>query len=233
VDYSGPIAIKARALGQRLGVIRPMVSAYRKMFAKSYEERFHRALLDAIRPGDIVWDIGANVGVYTKLFAQRVGPTGRVVAFEPSPGPYAALAAAVERLPNVRLHNVALSQAPGRAAFYVGGDGSNTTDGLTPMSDQAEAIEVAVERADAFCAAGAPNVVKIDVEGFELEVLEGMSETLAATPALRALFVEVHFLTLASRGLRHAPARMIAYLRGAGFAVKWIDPSHFSATRRS
>lgn len=73
-------------------------------------------------------------------------------------------------------------------------------------------------------------MVKIDVEGFELDVLKGMSGLLA-DPALRAIFVEVHFLALANRGLHTAPADMIALLRAAGFEIQWIDPSHFGATR--
>jgi hypothetical protein len=102
MDYSGAFAVRARALGQRLGILRPIVRAFRWLLSKSYEEQFHRSLLDAIHPGDLVWDIGANVGVYTFLFADRVGPSGAVVAFEPSPRPYATLQAAVGPLQCVR-----------------------------------------------------------------------------------------------------------------------------------
>ena len=52
---------------------------------QTYEARFMRALNARVRPGDVVWDIGANVGMYTQQFAHAVGRSGRVIAFEPAP----------------------------------------------------------------------------------------------------------------------------------------------------
>ncbi len=132
----------------------------------------------------------------------------------------------------MRLHNVALSQVDGRSTFYTSDIGSSTTDGLVRSSEQSHAIEVSVERGDSFRSSGSPNIVKIDVEGFELEVLKGMSGLLS-DPALRAMFVEVHFLSLANRGLDNAPADMTALIRAAGFEIRWIDPSHFGAIRKA
>ncbi len=80
MDYSSAFAMRVRVFGQKVGVLRPLVRVYRRLLSKPYEERFHQSLLNAIRQGDVVWDIGANVGVYTVLFADRVGPSGTVVA---------------------------------------------------------------------------------------------------------------------------------------------------------
>ena len=231
MDYSGSVAIWLRTFGQKLGALRPAVRIYRRVLAKSYEERFHRSLLDLIRPGDVVRDIGANVGVYTTVIADCVSPSGTVVAFEPSPGSYAALEAAVNGRSNVLIHNVALSCVEGQSTFYVNNDQSGTTDGFTQRSDQSRCVEVVVKRGDAF-RHHPPCVVKVDVEGFELEVLQGMPRILA-DPRLRAIFVEVHFLELANRGLRSAPADIVSLLRAADFTVQWIDPSHIGATRRT
>ncbi len=230
MDYSGAFAIKARAFGQKLGVLRPMVRAYRRLLSKSYEDRFHNALLNAIRPGDVVWDIGANVGFYTKLFADRVGPSGAVLAFEPSPEQFASLTAAIAGRANVQTQNVALSNASGTANFYLNGSGIGVTDGLAPSAGNARVVEVCVERADRFGAPNPPCVIKIDVEGFEFEVLQGLSGLLP-NQALRAIFMEVHFLQLANRGLPDAPRDMMAILRAAGFNVRWVDPSHIAAIR--
>ncbi len=72
--------IKLRTLARKSGLIR-VVNRMRP--ARPYEYRFHQALVAAVREGDVVWDVGANVGPYTELFCQWTGPGGLVVAFEP------------------------------------------------------------------------------------------------------------------------------------------------------
>ena len=52
---------------------------------RGYEESFRAAMFACIRPGDCVWDVGANIGLYSELFAAAVGPAGKVISFEPSP----------------------------------------------------------------------------------------------------------------------------------------------------
>jgi predicted methyltransferase len=69
--------------------------------------------LSLVRPGDIVFDIGANQGYFTLLFSDLVGPAGYVHAFEPVPPTFARLRARIEqgqRYRNVRLNSVACSQ---------------------------------------------------------------------------------------------------------------------------
>ena len=78
--------------------------------------------------------------------------------------------------------------------------------------------------------ARAPNLIKIDVEGHELEVLEGMTATLKR-PELRELFVEVHFAVLEEQGRRHVPSAIEGLLMSSGFKLTWVDPSHLHATR--
>lgn len=67
--------------------------------------------------GACVWDVGANVGYYTKLFSERVGSSGRVYAFEPLPTTVAKLTAAAGGLDNVSILPVALSDRTGNAAI--------------------------------------------------------------------------------------------------------------------
>ena len=80
--------------------------------------------------------------------------------------------------------------------------------------------------------AAPPNVLKIDVEGFELDVLQGMPKQLAS-PLLKHIFIEVHFTLLEERGLDGVPSQIERLLRAAGFAVEWLDPSHIHARRTS
>src|SRR5215469_11881588 len=85
-----PLSIKLRSIGRKMGLHHVV---YRLRAAvkpnRGYEEDLRGALAKTVRPGDIVWDVGANVGVYTELFCKWVGPEGGVVAFEPNPGPIA------------------------------------------------------------------------------------------------------------------------------------------------
>ena len=58
---------------------------------EEYEQDFRSAMIASIRPGDCVWDVGANVGFYSELFIDAVGPAGKVISFEPSPACVAML----------------------------------------------------------------------------------------------------------------------------------------------
>lgn len=194
----------------------------------AYEEKFDHEFLRAVRSSDTVWDIGAHVGLYTRKLAEIVGPTGKVVAFEPAAKSIEALRKVVSLYPHVIVVEVALSDHHGEAEFFE--SDASVTNSLDPSKDSRASHRVTVERADAFLADNPPNVVKIDVEGFEPDVLRGMRNTLQLS-TLRAIFIEVHFLELARRKIPHAPAELRSLLEDAGFKIRWIDPSHLVASR--
>ena len=75
-----------------------------------------------------------------------------------------------------------------------------------------------------------PNVIKIDTEGLELDVLEGLSGIITQ-PSLRVLCIELHFALMDNRGVHNGPARIESLLAAAGFCAKWADASHVVATR--
>lgn len=233
MDYSRPSLIWLRRCGQKLGLLRPFVRTYRKVFAVKYEQRFDEVMLGQVHPGDIVWDIGANVGFFTDKFAAASGPSGRVVAFEPSPGAFEALRKSHGALGSVRLENVALADFDGEADFHVSPEGTDPTNGLSPARPDAAVRKVKVLQGDTYCAAHAdlaPNRIKIDVEGYEYEVVRGLQKTLKSGP-LRSVFIEVHFATLAQRGMPEAPTKITALLKKSGFDVTWADSGHIVASR--
>ena len=160
----------------------------------SWNPEEYRAFRDAVHPGAVVLDVGANVGSYTLLFAMWAGPGGRVFAFEPAPDAREGLrqhvvlnrvADRVEIIPS------AAAEHAGSAKLQVdGASGGNTLiDAGLPTGPT---IEVETTSLDAFCRARGlvPDVVKIDVEGAELDVLRGARSVLAQ-PEVRA-FVEFH-----------------------------------------
>lgn len=193
-----------------------------------YESGFHSALSSAVRPGDIVWDIGANIGFYTVRFAEQAGPNGHVYAFEPSTEMFERLGFAIEEHANCTPVRKALGDHNGREMFKQSG----TTSHIVTERDD-DTIEIEIATGDALIAARQvqpPTVMKIDVEGFELDVLTGLTETLKR-PALRFVGVEVHFSELSKRGLNHAPAEIERRLEAAGLQTRWVGSSHIIAER--
>jgi FkbM family methyltransferase len=226
-----PWVIKARSLARKLGLIR-LINRIRP--SGTYEKRAHQALARAVKPGDVVWDVGANIGVYTEQFCQWVGENGFVVAFEPSAESCDRIR---ERLPHcdwLQVENVALGQedAPGRLVTGTDSWGNHIETAADDPSGVDGSVPVLICRGDGVCdrLGRIPNVVKVDVEGFEEDVLKGMRQTLAS-PALRHILVEVHFLKLEQRGELMAPSRIQKLLESAGFKTNWVDTSHLFATR--
>jgi len=100
------------------------------------------------------------------------------------------------------------------------------------MNRDVKWVPVAICRGDTMCnrLGRIPNVIKMDVEGFEEEVLQGMGEILVS-PLLRSILIEVHFMKLELRGRATAPIRIEKLLRKTGFATNWVDASHLVGKR--
>jgi FkbM family methyltransferase len=228
------VQTEIRTLARRVGLLR-VLSRARALFPRAtdteYEARLRRAMADAIRSGDVVWDIGANLGVYTELFSRWVGATGTVCAFEPAPACFEALKQRTTSLTNTKLFSFALGDQDGTLPFNVAADPLAATHSLAFATNESSTVRVA--RADTLITTDdvpTPNVLKIDVEGFEEEVVDG-ARALLARQDVRAVFIEVHFGILESRGKRHAPSNIVGALESHGFATRWVDASHLMATR--
>jgi FkbM family methyltransferase len=168
-----------------------LVAAYRQV-GWNLEE--YEAFRRVVRPGATVLDIGANLGAYTVLFAQWVGPGGRVHAFEPAPGTRAGLTRHVDlngMSERVLVHAEAMSAGEGAAQFRaVGIQGDNRLIS-GPDSD---AISIRTTSVDQFCGPSGlrPGLIKVDVEGAELGVLEGARRTILSLGESLELYVEMH-----------------------------------------
>jgi FkbM family methyltransferase len=186
-----------------------------------YEDRFADILLASIRPDDCVWDIGANVGFYTERFSKLAR---HVIAFEP----VAENSRQIEskRMANVTCLQIALGDAAGEKPVFV--DGPFSSVALAPYPGAPERT-VKVVCGDDLPSLRQPAVVKIDVEGYEIEVIRGMRRVLGG---VRALFVEIHFQVLEERGMRQGPAALVKDLKRLGFSrIEWPDASHIAAFR--
>jgi FkbM family methyltransferase len=182
-----------------------------------------RAMFDAIlRPGATIVDVGANIGVITAGAARRVGPEGRVFAIEPAVDNVAVLRENVHAngLGNVTIVAGAAGRRHETREFYLRG-GVSAVNSLFPESIYAtvtEIVRVTVAPLDDLVR-GTADLVKIDVEGAEMDVLGGMPRLLAA-PAVR-LIVEWHPM-LQQAGGYPADALPRALL-DHGFSLEAID----------
>ncbi|MGH2840228.1 MAG: FkbM family methyltransferase [Solirubrobacteraceae bacterium] len=160
------------------------------------EPSIAEALQRTVLPGHTVYDIGANVGYWTLVAARLTGPTGRVVAFEPVPWCADAVAAniALNELAHAEVRGVAVSDVSGLDRLIVTGDaGHSLLASVASHPDPREEIDVDTVAIDDLVAGGVippPDVLKIDTEGAELRVLEGMRATLAGHGP--RLICEVH-----------------------------------------
>ena len=160
----------------------------------SFEYDKRRLFERLIKKGDVVYDIGAHVGFYTILSAELVGATGYVYAFEPLPINFCYLNKHIEinKISNVELIHAAVYSESSRLYIKEGPESS--------MGQIAQEGDIKVEsiRLDDFALKGEvqkPDFIKIDVEGAELHVLEGMEniiESFQPTISLATHGYEVH-----------------------------------------
>lgn len=151
----------------------------------SNELPVQEAVRDSLAPGGVFYDVGANVGFFSLLAARIVGERGAVYAFEPLAhvAAEARANAARNRLANVAVVEVAVGDRDGSAQLVVTRHPGGAT--LSPADvggDAVGTVTVRTVRLDDLVAAGTlrpPDAVKIDVEGVEAEVIEGLRRTIA------------------------------------------------------
>jgi len=165
-----------------------------------------------LRPGQVVFDIGAHVGFYTLLASQQVGPEGTVVAFEPVPGNLAFLKRHLElnNVNNVLIFDCAVADTEGLAGFVLGCDSH-----MGHLGDSG-GLAVRIVTLDGLIAAGqvpVPNVLKLDIEGAELAALRGASQLLN-------IYHPVVFLATHGRKVHDDCVSLLAAL---GYRLQAID----------
>lgn len=148
----------------------------------SYEMDKQQLFAQHVKPGDVVLDIGANVGFYTLLSSELVGSGGKVVAFEPVPRNLKFLHEhiKVNALGNVEVIEAAVGEAPGEITFD---DTSGSATGKISTSGRLKVPLVSVDDLLAKGRIRRPTVLKIDVEGAEAMVLRGARGALGPGPS--------------------------------------------------
>jgi FkbM family methyltransferase len=183
-----------------------------------------------LRPGQTFIDVGANTGWYTLLAAHRVGPTGRVVAIEPSPANFSWLSENVKRnrLGNVHLVNEAAWSGESELPFFQGPASSSAVSSVMRSFAELKGCEQRAQmvRARPLATLLTPDevssmrVLKIDVEGAELEVVRGLEPVLDSAPNDLELFLELN-------PGQYDVEELLQVFRKRGFRA-WIIPNEYA-----
>ncbi|CAN5280101.1 hypothetical protein BH10PSE14_BH10PSE14_20080 [soil metagenome] len=178
------------------------------------------AMMRAVRRGSTVIDVGANLGYFTLLLADLTGPEGRVLSFEPNPVLAPRLRKSVEVngfAPYTHVHEIALGGVEGYASLEV--DNVQPGGGRMVSADSTGQVpRVPVRRLDEIPGALDAEFIKIDVEGFEEHVWEGMSRILARRTPI-TIFMEFTIVRYED------PRAFLDRIMADGFALEIIDYS--------
>lgn len=186
-----------------------------------YESEKHDLLRRSLRPGSTFVDAGANKGDFTLLAARMVGATGRVVAFEPEAQNCTWLRRSIELngYSNIEVIEAALGEREGEAELHV-----SETSGWHTLAEQSDAATqtVTVTTLDAVLSGARADLIKIDVEGWELQVLQGAERTLGSVGSVT---IDLH----PSHGVD--PAEVARFLEARGLQTRSPAQNELVASR--
>lgn len=184
----GPVAI--RFVNDAKLLVRPgMTGATGNVYTGLHEFQDMAFVLHALRGEDLFVDVGANVGSYTVLAGAAVGAS--CISFEPIPATYNHLQNNIflnNLTERVRAHNIGIGSEEGELKFTSGLDTVNHV--LGKDEEAVNSISVPIKTLDSMLAGQPPSIIKIDVEGFEADVIKGATATMQS-PSLMAVVMEL------------------------------------------
>lgn len=204
--------------GAKLLVARGMTGATGNVYAGLHEFEDMAFVLHCLTPYDLFLDVGANIGSYTVLAATSC--RADVIAIEPVPTTYQRL------VDNIRLNHIddrvkalQIGVGGGESSLWFS-TGLDTMNHVALSSEKAHTIEVSVKTLDSIIGARVPAIIKIDVEGFETEVVRGGKRILEASELLAVI------LELNGRGTRYGfkDLELHREMTRYGFSPHLYDP---------
>jgi FkbM family methyltransferase len=198
-------------------IYRPLYAAY-----KAYADRAERQLLKSIlSEGAVVVDAGANIGVYSRFLSHCVGPTGVVHSFEPSPDNFKRLRAVTHELSNVRLNQIAVSDKTGESLLYISEELNVDHRAYPKEGETQRTLSIRSTRLDDYFKSGEKvDLIKMDLQGFELHALQGANRVLADNRDIKLL---LEFCPLALKQAGANANDFIAALREKGMVIRQVS----------
>ena len=190
----------------------------------TYEELESKIMEEKIEMGNIVVDVGANIGLHTLNMARIVGNTGQVFAFEPDPSNFEILKKNVKinNYKNIILEQKAVGDKHGRTTLYQSDHPGKHR--IFPQTEQAKSqVQVELTNLDNYFDSDMIdkiNFIKIDVEGLEFSVLKGMKNILKNNKNIKILF---EFVPKDTMEAGFIPIELLNYLTSNGFKLYCMD----------
>jgi len=175
--------------GEAFGMVNLLLGDLQK------DANLYRCLEMALQPGDVFWDVGANIGTVSGHFAHPRFKLSSLHAFEPNPGPLKTLQSLFSANSRCVVHPFGLGDQDQMITMSLSSAGSCVAS-MSRDFHEGKQIQVQVRRGDAVrreLQLPAPHVIKIDVEGFEPNTVAGLTETMAEHRPI--LFFEHIFLS--------------------------------------
>jgi FkbM family methyltransferase len=163
---------------------RPLYVAY-----KAYADRAERDLLSKILfQGAVVADVGANIGIYSRFLSRCVGPGGLVHSFEPSGDNFARLSAATDDLSNVRCTQAVVGERSGDCKLYISDELNVDHRAYSAGGDSRRTVSTQMVALDDYFKPGERlDLIKMDVQGYELHALRGAQRVLRENRDIKLL----------------------------------------------
>ena len=182
------------------------------------EKKATDIMLEFIEPEDVILELGANIGYYVCMESKILSDKGFIYAVEPSLDNVTLLKGNVELndVKNIEIFNMAMSDQQGTAKLYMGP--ACNLHSLVDRSDRSDRVYVEVETdsVDHFLEGKKPiTFLRMDVEGYETIIFEGMKKTLAS-PSLKKLFIEIHPMVIELEAMQ----TFFRQLMDAGFEIQ-------------
>ena len=190
----------------------------------TYEELEAKIMEEKIEMGNIVVDVGANIGLHTLNMARIVGSTGQVFAFEPDPSNFEILKKNVKinNYKNIILEQKAVGDKHGRTTLYQSDHPGKHR--IFPQTEQAKSqVQVELTNLDNYFDSDMIdkiNFIKIDVEGLEFSVLKGMKNILKNSKKIKILF---EFMPENTMEVGFTPIELLNYLTSNDFKLYCMD----------
>ena len=190
----------------------------------TYEELEAKIMEEKIEMGNIVVDVGANIGLHTLNMARIVGNTGQVFAFEPDPSNFEILKKNVKinNYKNIILEQKAVGDKHGRTTLYQSDHPGKHR--IFPQTEQAKSqVQVELTNLDNYFDSDMIdkiNFIKIDVEGLEFSVLKGMKNILKNSKKIKILF---EFMPENTMEVGFTPIELLNYLTSNNFKLYCMD----------
>ena len=188
------------------------------------EKEMLEKFVNFTKPGNVVWDIGAYIGMYSIFCEERIKDDGHIYAFEPEFKTFQSFKknCKLNNTTNITPLNFALSDSTRKGKIYSSKDDSIAISSLIAEPRlKTHGVSVSLHTGDELVKKDVqmqPNIVKIDVEGFEMSVLKGMKNILQ-NDECRYLFIEVHPKIL--KTLNKEPKDIDTFLINAGFSLMY------------